>query len=86
MCHARFGDWVIRVEEQDYSQMSRDELLATRKRLEDELEDFEEMTMFHSVNSPTHATMTERKGTSDKLQRMKDEIAGIDKLLGDAPS
>lgn len=70
------------MEERDYAEMSRDELVATRKRLEDELEDFEEMTAFHSINSPTHATSTERKGTADKLERMRGEIAEIDTLLG----
>ena len=76
---------MIRVDD-DYTQMTRDELLATRKRMEDELTDFEEMTMFHSVNSPTHATTTERKSTGDKLERMRGAIAQIDALLSQRAS
>jgi hypothetical protein len=77
---ARMDEGVIGVDD-DYSQMTPQELVSARKRLADELEDFEEMAVFHSVNSPTHATATERKSTSARLERMKDAIAEIDGLL-----
>jgi hypothetical protein len=81
----RIAEGVIRMDD-DYSQMTRQELLSARKRLADELEDFEEMTAFHSINSPTHATMTERKATGLRLERMRDAIAEIEGLLAAATS
>lgn len=68
----------------NYSQMTTQELLATRKRLEDDLADYEEMATFHSLNSPAHATVTERKRESTKLERMRSAIAEIDSLLSQA--
>jgi hypothetical protein len=79
-CLARVGDWVIRMDE-SYSEMTKEELLSERKRLADELEDYEEMAAYHSVNSPAHATMTERKASVARLQRMKDAIVEVDELL-----
>ena len=33
------------------------------------------MAMYHSVNSPTHATMTERKASTARVDRMREAIA-----------
>jgi len=64
-----------------YSEMTQDELGTLRTRLASDLEDYEEMAAFHSINSPAHATVTERATQANKLQRMRDEIAEIDRLL-----
>ncbi len=65
----------------EFDQMSRQELETTRRRIADDLEDFDEMALFHSVNSPAHATSTERKRDSLKRSRMEEAIAQIDALL-----
>lgn len=65
----------------DLSQMTNEQLRAERKRLADNLEDYEEMAAYHSINSPAHATATERTAAVGRLQRMKDAIAEIDELL-----
>jgi hypothetical protein len=69
------------VRDNDYSEMTLDELRSARQRLVDDLEDYEEMAAFHSVNSPAHATSTERQAQSSKIQRMTDAIAELDRLL-----
>ncbi len=68
----------------EYQSMTGEELRLIRARLADDLEDFEEMTAFHSINSPAHATSTDRQAQSTKTQLMKDVIAEIDRLLGAA--
>lgn len=68
----------------EYAEMTKDELSAEHKRLENELEDYEEMAMYHSVNSPTHATMTERKASTARVDRMREAIAHIEELLKSA--
>ena len=65
----------------EYAEMSRDELAAERGRLQGELEDWEEMSLFHSVNSPAHATSTQRKSEAARVTRMRDTLAEIDALL-----
>ena len=65
----------------DLSQMTNEQLRVERQRLADNLEDYEEMAAYHSVNSPAHATATERTAAAGRLQRMKDAIAEIDELL-----
>ncbi|TFH34936.1 MAG: hypothetical protein E4G93_04530 [Dehalococcoidia bacterium] len=66
----------------EYHTMTHEELRVMRRRLADDLEDFEEMAAFHSINSPAHATSTERQAQNAKTQRMTDAIAEIDRLLG----
>jgi len=70
---------VIRMD--DYSQMTEQELRSARVRVADDLADFEEMAVFHSIHSPAHATSTERKTASGRSERMKNAIAEIDRLL-----
>ncbi|MBI5231078.1 MAG: hypothetical protein HY876_02810 [Coriobacteriales bacterium] len=70
------------MDDKSLAAMTLDELKAARTRLANDLEDYEEMAMFHSINSPAHATVTEREAQKTKLQRMRDEIAEIDRLLG----
>lgn len=70
--------------DRDLTDMTLQELHQVRQRVANDLEDYEEMALFHSINSPAHATATERTAQSNRLQRMRDQIAEIDRLLAGA--
>jgi len=69
---------VIRV---DFSQMTRQELEATRGSLESDLADYEEMASFHFANTSAHISAHEVTRERNRRQRLKDAIAEIDGLL-----
>lgn len=65
----------------ELSEMSGEELQAARKRLEDDLEDHEDMMLFRFANSSDHIPPAQVQQQRDEAQRMRDRIAEIDTLL-----
>jgi len=73
-----------RVIRTDYSQMTKQELVASRSGLESDLADYEEMANYHFANSVAHISAHEVQRESHRRQRVKDAIAEIDRILADA--